>query len=49
MKCIFQLLFIILDTLNKNNLSISIIIKLLKSISWINIHKLPVSCIFTYY
>ncbi|KAG4095932.1 hypothetical protein H8356DRAFT_1684702 [Neocallimastix lanati (nom. inval.)] len=29
------------NTLNKNNLSISIIIKLLKSISWINIHKLP--------
>jgi len=26
---------------NKNNLSITILIKLLKSISWINIHKLP--------
>ncbi|ORX87503.1 hypothetical protein BCR32DRAFT_289324 [Anaeromyces robustus] len=29
------------NTLNKNQLAINILIKLLKSISWINIHKLP--------
>ncbi|ORX43770.1 hypothetical protein BCR36DRAFT_415370 [Piromyces finnis] len=29
------------NTLNKNNCAINILIKILKSISWINIHKLP--------
>ncbi|OUM66867.1 hypothetical protein PIROE2DRAFT_5850 [Piromyces sp. E2] len=29
------------NTLNKNNCAINILIKLLKSMSWINIHKLP--------